>query len=256
MKLSQVALQLYTLRDHCRDAAQFAATAKRVREIGYTAVQISGVGPIPESELVAITRGEGLSICATHEPGPKILDETGAVIDRLQALGCRNTAYPNLAGIDLADAGQLETLARKLDAAGARLRAAGLTLGYHNHACEFARFRDTTIFEYLLSRTDPRNLVSELDTFWVWYGGHDVVDWCRRLRGRLPFIHLKDYGITVGNHHEYREIGAGSLPFPKIIAEAEAGGCEWFIVEQDETPGDPFVSVRQSFEYIRDHLVS
>lgn len=256
MKLSQVAVQLYTVRNFCSDAAAFAATAKKVRAIGYTAVQISGVAPLPEAELVAICRGEGLTICATHESGKKILDDPDAVIARLYALGCRYTAYPSPAGIDLGDAGQVETLARGLSAAGARLHAAGLTLGYHNHAFEFVKFRDATVLDYLFAATDPRHLVSELDTFWVHYGGHNVVDWCRKLRGRLPLIHLKDYGVNVKNTHEYREIGAGSLPFRKIIAEAEAGGCEWFIVEQDETPGDPFVSLQQSFTYIKDHLVS
>ncbi len=256
MKLSQVAVQLYTVRNFCQDAAAFAATAKKIRAIGYTAVQISGVAPLPESELLSICCGEGLTICATHEPGIKILDDPGAVIDRLQALGCRYTAYPSPSGIDLADAVRVETLARKLDLAGARLSAAGITLGYHNHAFEFIKFRDATVLDYLFAQTDPRHLVSELDTFWVHYGGYNVVDWCRKLRGRLPFMHLKDYGVTAKNLHEYREIGAGSLPFPAIIAEAEAGGCEWFIVEQDETPGDPFASLQQSFTYIKDHLVT
>ena len=41
---------------------------------------------------------------------------------------------------------------------------------------------------------------------------------------------------------------------PRIIAEAEAGGCEWFIVEQDTCPGDPFESLKQSFDYIKAHL--
>jgi sugar phosphate isomerase/epimerase len=256
MTLSQVAAQLYTVRNFCGDAAAFAATAKKIRAIGYTAVQISGVAPIPEAELVAICRGEGLTICATHENGRKILEETDSVISRLQALGCRYTAYPSPAGIDLGDAAQVESLARQLDSAGARLRAAGITLGYHNHAFEFVKFRSATVLDYLFAETDPRHLVSELDTFWVHYGGHNVVDWCRKLRRRLPFIHLKDYGVNTKNAHEYREIGAGSLPFREIIAEAEAGGCEWFIVEQDETPGDPFDSLQQSFEYIKHNLVS
>ncbi len=256
MKLSQVAAQLYTVRKFCGDAAALVATAKRLRTIGYTAVQLSGVAPLPEAELVAIFRGEGLTICATHEPGKKILEETDAVIARLHALGCKYTAYPSPAGIDLGDAAQVETLARKLAVAGARLHDAGLTLGYHNHGFEFVKFRDGTVLDYLFATTDRHHLVSELDTFWVHYGGHNVLDWCRKLRGRLPFIHLKDYGINTKNAHEYREIGAGSLPFREIIAETDTGGCEWYIVEQDETPGDPFVSLQQSFNYIKDHLIS
>ncbi len=258
MKLSQVAIQLYTLRDFCKTAAELAATAKKVRAIGYEAVQISGVGPIPEAELAAIFRGEGLRVCATHEPGRMILDETDAVIARLHVLDTKLTAYPYPAGIDFTDPAQIDTLIRKLDAAGAKLRAAGMRLGYHNHANEFHRpvAGGPTVLDRIFHETSPQNLVAELDTYWVQRGGGDVVEWVRRLRGRQPFIHLKDYKVDPAGEPAFCEIGAGTLPFARIIAEAETGGCEWFIVEQDTCPGDPFESIRQSFAYIKAHLVA
>jgi sugar phosphate isomerase/epimerase len=254
MKTSQIAAQLYTLRDFCKTAADLAVTARKLRAIGYRAVQVSSVGPIPEEEIVAIMQGEGLTICATHEGGNIILDEPGRVIARLQKLGCRLTAYPWPLGVDFSDPTQVATLVHKLDTAGAKFREAGLVLGYHNHAIEFVRCEGRPALELIFERTDPRNLVGEIDTYWIQYGGGDVIDWCRRLRGRLPFIHLKDYAFTMANKPVYAEIGAGTLPFARIIAEAEAGGCEWFIVEQDICPGDPFDSLAQSFTYLREHL--
>lgn len=257
MKLSQVAIQLYTLRDFCKTAPEVAATAKKVREIGYTAVQISGVGPIPEAELVAIFKGEGLAICATHENGAKILDETDSVIERLQKLGTKLTAYPYPAGVNFDDPEHVNTLIRKLDLAGAKFRAAGLKLGYHNHANEFYRpAGGKTFLERVYDETSPENIVAELDTFWVQRGGGDVVEWVKRVKGRTPFIHLKDYKVNPAGEPTYCEIGAGTLPFKRIVAEAEAGGCEWFIVEQDQCPGDPFVSIKQSFDYVKANLVA
>jgi sugar phosphate isomerase/epimerase len=256
MKPSQVAAQLYTVRDFCRTAPELAATARKIRAIGYGAVQLSGVGPIPVAEITAIMRGEGLVICATHEPAAEILDEPAKVIDRLGRLGCTLTAYPHPDGVDFANADQVRTLVRKLEAAGARLRAAGVTLCYHNHAIEFVKFQGAPVLEYIFAQTNPRHVGSELDTYWIHYGGGDVVDWCRKLRGRLPAVHLKDYGFTKENHHVFCEIGAGTLPFQKIIAEAEAGGCHWFIVEQDTCPGNPFDSLKISFDYIKTNLVS
>jgi sugar phosphate isomerase/epimerase len=256
MKLTQVAAQLYTVRDHCQNATALAASAKKLRAIGYTAVQLSGVGPIPAEEIVTIMRDAGLTICATHEPSQQILDEPEKVIDRLHRLGCGLTAYPYPGGVDFTDAAQVDTLVRKLDAAGAKLRAAGMKLGYHNHAIEFVKFRGAPVLEYIYAQTSPENLVGELDTYWIHYGGGDVVEWTRKLRGRQPFIHLKDYGFTSENKPTWCEIGAGTLPFARIIAEAEAGGCEWFIVEQDTCPGDPFISLRQSFDYIKANLVA
>ncbi|MSU70155.1 MAG: sugar phosphate isomerase/epimerase [Opitutaceae bacterium] len=256
MKLSQVAAQLYTVRDFCQTAADLAATANRIRAIGYAAVQISGIGPIPGKEIVAIMQGEGLFICATHEPAHEILDEPGKVIDRLGQLGCKFTAYPFPRDVDFTNPAHVRTLVRKLDAAGAQLRAAGLTLGYHNHAIEFVKFEGAPALSYIFGQTNPQHLVSELDTFWIHYGGGDVAAWCRQLRGRLPAMHLKDYGFSPKNHPVDCGVGAGTLPFARIIAEAEAGGCQWFIVEQDTFPGSPFDSLRLSYDYIKANLVA
>lgn len=256
MKINQIAAQLYTVRDLCQTAAGLAATAAKLRRIGYEAVQLSAHGPIPADEIRRIMAGEGLTICATHEPAPVILDEPEKAIATLQALGCSLTAYPYPAGVDFADGAAVDLLVRKLDAAGAKFRAAGLTLGYHNHDIEFLKFRGGPVLEYIYAQTNPQNLVAELDTYWVQYGGGDCVEWCRRLRGRLPFIHLKDYAMTRERKPTYCEIGAGTLPFARIIPEAEASGCRWFIVEQDTCPGDPLTSLKLSFDHLKTHLVS
>lgn len=250
MKINQVAAQLYTVRRQCETAASLAVAAAKLRAIGYTAVQVSGIGPIADDEVARIMAGEGLTICATHEPADLVLNDPARCIARLQRLACRMTAYPHPKDVDLGHFPSVEALARKLDAAGAQFRAAGMTLGYHNHAKEFLMHGKTTVLDYLYANTAPENLVSELDTYWLHYGGGDVVDWCRKLRGRMPFIHLKDYGFTAENVPIYREIGCGTLPFKRIVAEAEASGCQWFIVEQDECPGDPFESLRISYNYL------
>jgi sugar phosphate isomerase/epimerase len=253
--LKQVAVQLYTLRDHCRTASELAASLARVRQIGYEAVQVSGVGPIPPREIRQLIDDAGLVLCATHENSDLLLNQPEQAIERLQEMGCTLTAYPYPAGIDLASPEAIAEFARRLNATGAKLRAAGITLGYHNHAVEFARTAGTTVFDYLSDHTSPTNLVFELDTYWAHFGGRDVVELCHRLAGRMPFLHLKDYCIRLDNTASWCEIGRGSLPFDRIISAAEEGGCKWFIVEQDTCPGDPFESLQISFDYIRQHLV-
>jgi len=260
MKIEQVAIQLYTLRNECRTAADYAATLKRVRAIGYQAIQISGVGPIPVGELRSIAEGEGLAICATHEPAQGILDNPQAVVERLQALGCQHTAYPYPAGIDFRKREDLDRLIAGLDAAGAVLHAAGQTLSYHNHATEFVHFEGRPVLELIYERTNPAYLQGEPDTYWVQAGGACPVAWCKRLKGRLPLLHLKDFGVSYGENGQtssgFTEIGYGNLDFKAIIAAAEESGCQWFIVEQDTCPGDPFESITKSFNYIKEHLVA
>lgn len=251
MTAAQIAAQLYTVRDHCQTAAGLAASLAKLRDIGYRAVQVSGIGPIPDAEVAVILRDEGMTCCATHEPSRVILDEPQRAIERLQGLGCRLTAYPYPQGIDFTNPAHLAMLVEKLAAAGALFRAAGLTLGYHNHAIEFVSYRGRPVLEHLFAATDPRHLVAELDTYWVHYGGGDVVAWCERLTGRLPFIHLKDYGFSPENRPEFREVGQGNLDWSRILPAAERAGCEWFIVEQDTCAGDPFESLRLSYDYLR-----
>lgn len=254
MGIDQIACQLYTLRDHLKTPAEIAATLKKVREIGYQAVQVSGMGPIPESELLKILAGEGLVCCATHEPGNLILNEPQKVVDRLRALRCGITAYPSPRGIKFDTLENVKAFAARLDAAGQVLSAAGQTLCYHNHQVEFVRVEGRTVLEILYAETDPRHLQGEIDTYWVQYGGGDPVEWCNRLANRLPIIHLKDYQVTAENKVNYCEVGAGNLDWKRIIGAADAAGCQWFAVEQDTCPGDPFLSIQQSFRYLRDRF--
>jgi sugar phosphate isomerase/epimerase len=254
MKIHQVAAQLFTVRDICKTPADIAVTLKKIRGIGYQAIQASGIGPIAEEELVRICREEGLTICATHEPPDKIIQDPQAVVARLKKLGCRHTAYPWPAGVDLNSVASIQTLAAQLNASGKVLYDAGLSLSYHNHSAEFRRVGGRTVLEIIYAETDPRYLGGEIDTYWVQHGGGDPVAWCQRLKGRLPLLHLKDYGVDQDNKVGFTEIGNGNLNWPAIISAAEAAGCEWFIVEQDSCPGDPLVSLRQSFEYIHANL--
>lgn len=256
MKITQVAAQLYTCRDLLKTPTDIAATLHRLRKVGYTAVQVSGMGPIPEEELNAILEGEGLVCCATHEGSDTILNEPQKVIDRLKKLRCEFTAYPFPAGVDFASQESVEDLIRKLDAAGKVMAEAGITLCYHNHNQEFRKIGGKTILERIYEGTNPKHLQGEPDTFWVHYGGGENVEWCEKLAGRLPLIHLKDYQVNEENKHAFCEIGAGNLNFNKIIAAAEKSGCQWFIVEQDTCPGDPVDSLAQSFEYIQAHLIN
>jgi sugar phosphate isomerase/epimerase len=253
MKIEQLALQCFTIRDHCKTAPDFAASMKKVRAIGYRAVQISGVGPIPAEEIRAITDGEGLVICATHEGGKTIVEQPEAVVERLGKLGCRHTAYP-APHVPLDTEEAVLGLAQGLNRAGEVLSRANMVLTYHNHANEFRRVGKRIILETLYAETDPRFLGGEIDTYWVQVGGGDPVAWCRRLDKRLPLLHMKDYAIGSDHQPVMAPIGGGNLDFKAIVAAAEQSGCEWFIVEQDHGYTDAFEAARESFTYVKETL--
>ena len=254
MKAAQIAAQLYTCRDLLRTPADIAKTLNRVRAAGYTAVQVSGMGPIAAEELKCILDGEGLECCATHEPSNVILDEPRSVVDRLTRLGCRYTAYPHPSGIDLADAAVVGRWISRLDQAGAVLAAAGQTLCYHNHHQEFRHLGGRVLLDLIFEGTKAVNLQGEPDTYWIQFGGGDPVAWCEKLAGRLPLLHLKDYMVDEQNNVTMCEIGTGNLDFSRIVAAAEKSGCQWFIVEQDTCPGDPVDSLARSYRHLTENI--
>jgi sugar phosphate isomerase/epimerase len=253
MKENQLAAQLYTLRDFCKTSADIAQTLKKVRAIGYQAVQVSGIAPIPVDELKAMLDGEGLVCCATHEAPQKILEETESVIERLNALDCKFTAVPSPGTYDTSTPEAARAFAAKMNAAGAKMRAAGQTLCYHNHHREFVHVDGKPLLELFYNETEPQNLQGEPDTYWIQYGGASPLEWCEKLSGRLPLIHLKDYGINAESTPEFRAIGQGNLNWSAILPAAEKAGCQWFIVEQDTCVGDPFDELKTSFDFLKSH---
>lgn len=200
--------------------------------------------------------GEGLTLCATHEPSQQILEEPERVAERLNSLDCTLTAYPFPHDVDFDSEGSVQDLIAKLNRAGEVLYHAGQRLTYHNHQHEFRKLDGKVILDRIYEQTDPRYLQGEIDTYWVQYGGGDPVSYCEKLASRLPLIHLKDYAIGRDSLPVMTEIGSGNLNFKAIVAAAERSGCMWFVVEQDICPGDPFDSVRQSFDYIKAQLCS
>ena len=255
MKINQVAVQLYTLRNHLKTPEAYAESLAKVAKIGYQSVQISGPRPLSSKEIVDLCAEHGLVINSTHEDSNLILENPEKVVSTLNELGCDYTAYPYPGGVDFESAASIDTLIERLNAAGKVLADAGKTLCYHNHNHEFRKVDGEIIFERIFRKSDPRYLQGEPDTYWVQLGGGNPESWCHALKDRLPLLHLKDYKTNSENKPEFTEIGNGVLDFKGIIAAAERSGCKWFIVEQDFCPGDPFDSLEQSFKYIRDNLV-
>ena len=254
-KLSNVAIQLYTLRDFCKTVPELEKTAEKVRKIGYTAVQASGLGVTP-AEAKKVFDAAGLTVCATHESSDLILQKPEEACERLHQIGTKHTAYPWPAGIDFGSEESVRKFAKDLDAAGAIMAKNDCVLSYHNHAVEFVRFGKATVLDYIYESTNPANLKAELDTYWVQLGGGDPTSWVEKVSGRTPLLHLKDYIVGLDSKPVYTEIGNGNLDWKRILTAAEKAGTEWLIVEQDSCPGDPFDSIKISYDYLQTLLKS
>lgn len=238
---SVIAAQMYTLRDFCKTPRDIARSMKKVRALGYEAVQTSGLGPIAPDELRRIVDGEGLFICATHTSYERMRDEPEAVIDEHRTLGC---PYAGIGGLpeEYRNAEGFKRFAKEASQVAQRLSQDGLAFAYHNHSFELERFGDRTGLAILYEDSDPRVFKAEIDTYWVQHGGGDPVWWINKLAGRLPLLHLKDMAMR-GFEQLYAEVGEGNLNWSGILHAAKQAGVAWYIVEQDVCQRDPFESL-------------
>ena len=177
-----LAAQLYTVRDFTRTVDDFTQTMRKVRQIGYSAVQLSAIGPFPPEQV--------RDIVAT----------------------------------------------------------AGLTFSYHNHAFEFERFPGEagTALDLIYNETNPAYVQAEIDVYWVQFGGADPAAWIRRVRNRMPVVHLKDMTMQA-NQQIMAEVGEGNLNWPAILDACREANVEWYAVEQDRCQRDPFESLAISY---------
>jgi sugar phosphate isomerase/epimerase len=249
MTPSQIALQLYTLRDHCKNSTEFANTLRRVREIGYPAVEMVRLDFLSYQEIRKITDDSGLRISSIHENTGRLLDAPERVIDEIRVLGTNLAVYPYPRDIRLDEAASVRNLVERLGRSAAKFAEAGSRLAYHNHAIEFARHDGELVLTTIL-KANPQ-LQAELDTYWVQFGGGNILEWIESLHGRLPLLHLKDYQFDpIKNQPRMAELGQGNLDWSTILAAGDGAKVEWFVVEQDYCAGDPFDSIRVSYEFL------
>lgn len=246
MENSKIGAQLYTLRDYLKTPAEIVSTLHKVRAIGYQAVQISGLGPIPMVELKKNLDDEGLIACATHTGYEMLVRETEKVIEDHKILGAAQVSCPGLPGEYHNEEGYKKA-AQELSRVGSILKRQGITLSYHNHGIEFEQYGSKIGLEILFEESDPRYLQAEIDTYWVQYGGGDPAAWCQRLKGRLPLVHVKDMSIK-NNQQIMAEVGSGNLNWETILKACKEAGTLWYLVEQDVCQRHPLESLKISLE--------
>ncbi len=246
---SVLAAQLYTLRDFTKTVEDIRATFARVRSLGYEAVQVSGMGAIEPEQLRDIAEETQLRIIATHIPYGRIVDEVDAVIAEHALWGCRHVAIGGLPQEYRNEEG-FSRFAREASAAARPLIDAGLTFSYHNHSFELQRFAGRTAMQILAEESDPETFFFEIDTYWIQHGGANPVSWLHALKDRMHVVHLKDMAMD-GGKQLFAEVGEGNLEWDAILSACKRAEIEWYIVEQDTCLGDPFDSLKVSFDNLR-----
>ncbi len=246
----KVAAQLYTIRDYTKTVKGIETSLKKIADMGYKAVQVSGMGPIEPKLLKNITNDLGLTICATHIPFERMEDDIDSVINEHQLWECKYVGIGSMPQKYRGDLDGIKEFTRKASEISRILSESGLRLIYHNHAFEFSKLDGKAIIDILFEETD-RNFDFELDTYWIQAGGANPVDWIYKVKGRMDVVHFKDMVGSLDNTHKMAEVGEGNLNWPDIIRACRDTDVKWCAVEQDICERSPFDSLEMSLNNLK-----
>lgn len=248
-KKAGIALQLYTLRNPAK--TDLDGTLKKAADMGWKYVQWSGMPKLPADQIRAALDKAGLACIAAHvsiEAFEKSFDEEVAF---WKTVGAKDVAPGGMMKDCTANLEGWLKGAKRLDELGAKLRAVGMRLSYHNHGKEFEKFPDDprTKLDILIESTKPENLCSELDIAWAFAAGADPAVYIRKVKNRCPVVHAKDVTVD-GKKNKLMPLGQGSVKWDEVFAAGKESGIEWYIYEQDSGDGSPFDYTRASFEFL------
>jgi sugar phosphate isomerase/epimerase len=255
-QLPTVGVQLYTVRRVLPKKP--AETLGSIQAIGYREVEATYDNLDRIWTALEATSLKPVSIhlnTALFARGKE--DALARAIDKVKQRGFQYAVYPYVEPAERGGLDKMRALAEQMNHIGEKCRAAGLSFCYHNHAFEFEPMNGTTPFQVLLDTLDKKLVGLEIDVFWVSVAGHDPVEILKKVSGRVHLLHLKDKASGTPVMYKesvaasaFKEVGHGVLDWPAILSAAESAGVSHYFVEQDETPGDPVESLRQSFTYI------
>ena len=248
-----LAVQLWSFREDFKK--DVPGTLKRVRDLGFVNVELAGTYGMTAKQFRAELDRAGLKAVSMHIGYDTARDRIDEVIADAKILGARDVGVPWITSpFTRQDCLQaIEVFNR----AGRKLAANGRRFFYHLHGYEFVPDEGGkgTLFDLLMTKTDPRYVHMQLDTYHVAHPGQDPAELLRRYPGRFLSLHLKDLRKDAGVEHsgEYKEaderpVGQGKIDWPGLLRAARQQGVSWYIVE-DETTG-VWTSVPESRRYL------
>lgn len=246
-------LNLFSIRNYLESEEKFTDVLQKLKDMGYTYVQFSGA-PFNAPMIKRAIEKTGMKVVLTHVPMDRILNDTDALMDEHESIGCKNIGLGAMPGDAIREYDKAVKTIAALNEAGEKMAKRGFKFFYHNHSIEFIRHGDKTVMDML---ADAPYINFTLDTYWVQYAGADVVDTIKKLKGRIECIHLKDYKVEVQEDGWtvkpcYCPIGDGNINFEEVIKAARKAGTKYFLVEQDNAAllPDTLEQVGKSATYV------
>jgi sugar phosphate isomerase/epimerase len=250
-----VGLELYSVREELKRDPQ--ATVRAVAGMGYQGVEF--YAPYFEwtesqtKEMRKLLDDLGIRCFSTHNDSSFFNKENlSKARDFNLILGSKYVVMASAQpkpGVD-----GWKAVAETLNFAAEQLEPAGLKAGYHNHQLEFTPTADLPFnarpIEIIAKNTKP-TIMLQLDVGTCIEAGSDPVAWIRANPGRIRSLHCKDWSRDPAKGYAVL-FGEGVADWKNIFAAAEdAGGVEYYLVEQEGSRFSELDTARKCLEEFR-----
>jgi sugar phosphate isomerase/epimerase len=246
-----IGLQLYSVREQL--PKDFDGTLSKVRAAGYTEVEAAGYYNRTAPEFRKAMDRAGLRCVSTHHPMGQLRPQLDELIEYGHQLGldymiCSWTDHRDPAAKGPMTLDDWRWAAEEYNRIGEKVKAGGMTFGYHNHVPEFLNANGVVFYDELLRLTDPKLVVFEMDCGWVAASGHDPVAYLSKAPERFPLLHIKDMVKGANGEMHSTVMGRGVVDYRPILRAAT--GLKHPIVEQEEFDIEPFEALRLDAGYL------
>lgn len=253
-----IGLNLYSIRNLIQTEKDFSDTACKLKDMGYSYMQYSG-GPYDAQAIARVSKEAKMPVCLTHVPLDRILNDTEKLMEEHESFSCKNIGLGYFPAKTIVNEKEFIDAVARLNEAAGKMKKNGFSFLFHHHHSEFFKRNGITALEYIASNAP--NIDFTFDTYWVQYGGMDILSLLEKLSGRVSCVHLKDYKLEYdekeGNCHPvFAPVGDGTLDFKKIVGKMKEVGAKYFFVEQDNAADlpDSLGLVERSVKYIKKEL--
>ncbi len=251
----EIGLQLYSLRNEFKK--DVPGTFAKIKSWGITKVEDGNDGTqgYTLNEYKALLAKNNLEIVSASAPFEELKNSPETVIKRAKDYGSKYVVcfwIPHKDTIFTIDDTKLAL--NVFNKAGKRMKAAGITLVYHPHGYEFRPYKNATLMDYMIEKSEYFDF--EMDVYWFAHPGEDPVEWLRKYPNEFKLMHLKDCqkGV-VGNQNGQSDVetnvtlGSGQINIAEIVTEAKNRGLQYLFIEDESSR--VVNQVPQSLEYLR-----
>jgi sugar phosphate isomerase/epimerase len=251
--LSQpIGLQLYSVRELL--PKDFDGTLHQVAAAGYVEVEAAGYYGHTAAQFRHAMDQAGLRCISTHHAMADLKPRLDEFIEFAHSVGMDYIVCPSPMRKDPAAHGTLNLedwrwVAGELNKIGEKVKAAGMTFGYHNHGPEFGSEGGVVFYDELLRLTDPKLVIFEMDCGWVFAAGRNPVDYLSKTPERFPLLHVKDMAKGATGQYHSVVLGQGAEDYKPVLRAAT--GLKHYFVEQEEFSMPIMEALKLDADYMR-----